>query len=225
MKRPRKIIVYIATSADGYIARRDGNVDWLDRPRPPGNYGMGEFVRSIDTILWGRTTWDEAVARGENGGAGFGPKIKNCVFTHRPPDASPDGVEFVDEPIRAFASRLRAQPGKNVWMMGGAGVIASFLDAGEIDEFVIHVIPVFIGEGIPLVQPRHRRISLLLRSVRRFPDGVVRLHYRVERQAPGFISGERRKPGRGSSRSSPRARPSSRTGPARARSRPAADRR
>ena len=49
MKRERKIIVYIATSADGYIARDDGSVDWLNRPRPPGNYGMGEFFRSIDT--------------------------------------------------------------------------------------------------------------------------------------------------------------------------------
>ena len=48
----RKIIVYIATSADGFIARRDGAVDWLDRPRPKGNYGMGEFLRSVDTILW-----------------------------------------------------------------------------------------------------------------------------------------------------------------------------
>jgi len=50
----RKIIVYIATSADGFIARPDGSVDWLDRPRPKGNYGMGAFYKSIDTVLWGR---------------------------------------------------------------------------------------------------------------------------------------------------------------------------
>ncbi|MDX6290559.1 MAG: hypothetical protein QOH42_2358, partial [Blastocatellia bacterium] len=52
----RKIIVYIATSADGYIARRNGSVDWLDRPQIKGNYGMGEFARSVDTVLWGRKT-------------------------------------------------------------------------------------------------------------------------------------------------------------------------
>ena len=57
----RKIIVYIATSADGYIARKDGAVDWLDRPRPKGNYGMGEFWKSIDTILLGRKTYDFVV--------------------------------------------------------------------------------------------------------------------------------------------------------------------
>jgi len=64
-------------------------------------------------------------------------------------------------------------------MMGGAGLIASFLDAGEIDEFIIHVMPVLIGEGIPLVAPRHRSVSLTLRSSRRYSDGVVRLHYAV----------------------------------------------
>jgi len=66
-------------------------------------------------------------------------------------------------------------------MMGGVELIASFLDAGEIDEFDIHVIPVFIGKGIPLVAPRHRDVPLRLLSSRKYPDGVVRLHYEVVR--------------------------------------------
>ena len=56
----RKIIAYLATSADGFIARPDGDVGWLDRPRPPGNYGMGAFIRSVDTVVMGRTTFDLA---------------------------------------------------------------------------------------------------------------------------------------------------------------------
>jgi dihydrofolate reductase len=69
------------------------------------------------------------------------------------PDHSPLTThQFVNEPVRAFAQRLRAEQGKDIWMMGGARVMASFLDSGEIDEFLIHVIPVFIGEGIPLIQ-------------------------------------------------------------------------
>ena len=67
--------------------------------------------------------------------------------------------------------------------MGGGGIIASFLDAGEIDEFIIHVIPTFIGEGIPLIAPKNRDVPLKLLSVRDYPDGVVRLHYAVERPA------------------------------------------
>lgn len=177
MKPERKIIVYIATSADGFIARVDGGVDWLNRPRPAGNYGMSEFFRSIDTILWGRKTYDMSLGMG--GVKGYGPKVKHYVITHRPPESPSSDVRFVNEPIGPFAKRLRAEEGNDIWLMGGGGLIASFLDAGEIDEFIIHVIPIFIGEGIPLIQPRHRLVPLALNSARTFSDGVVRLHYRV----------------------------------------------
>ena len=93
----------------------------------------------------------------------------------------PAGVEFITEAIGPFARRLRERKGKNIWMMGGGEIIASFLDAGAIDEFIISVVPVFIGDGIPLIAHRHRDVRLNLRSVRRFPDGVVQLHYNVER--------------------------------------------
>lgn len=171
----RKIIVYIATSADGYIARLDGSVDWLDRPDAVDDHGMAGFYKTIDTILWGRKTYDIAV----RGGPGFDTKVKNYVFSSGRP-ASPDPrVEFVNEPIGEFAERIRATAGKNIWMMGGAGIIASFLDQGQIDEFIIHVIPIFIGEGIPLIAPAHRSVPLALRSSRHYRDGVVRLHYAV----------------------------------------------
>jgi len=81
--------------------------------------------------------------------------------------------------------------------MGGAGLIGSFLDEGEIDEFIIHVVPVFIGEGIFLIQPRHRLVALSLRSIRRFADGVVRLHYEVP-GSPQLHGEESDSPRRGS---------------------------
>ncbi len=190
-KRKRKIIVSIAISADGYIARPDGDVEWLNRPRPKGNYGMGAFFRSIDTILWGRKTYEVGLKFGGSS-LGVGPKIKNYVFSRRPLEPLGKNVELVREPIKDFVRQLRREPGKDIWMMGGAGIIASFLDEGEIDEFIIHVIPVFIGEGIPLVAPRHRYVPLKLRSVRRFPDGVVRLQYRVLRRARGRLARAKR---------------------------------
>lgn len=186
MASNRKIVVYISTSADGFIARPDGGFDWLDRPRPKGNYGMDAFYQSIDTILWGKKTCDLALEFQKKGVAGtaFDTRVKNYVFTHSPPtSAAPAGVEFVSKPIRAFATRLRAKKGKNIWMMGGASIIASFLDEGEIDEFIIHVVPVFIGEGIPLIAPRHRTVPLKLLSSTKFADGVVSLHYSVLRKA------------------------------------------
>ena len=181
----RKIIVYIATSADGFIARKDGAVDWLDRPRIKGDYGIGEFYKSIDTILWGRKT---ASLTKEMGGefAEFDKNIKNYVFTRTLAKSKPPaGIEFVNEPIKKFAKRLRVAKGRDVWMMGGAGIIASFLDAGEIDEFIIHVIPTFIGEGVPLVAPERRTVPLELLSTKKYSDGVVRLHYSVMNEKPG----------------------------------------
>ena len=183
--RKRKIIVYLATSADGFIARPDGSVEWLDRPRPMGNYGMGAFYQSIDTVLWGRKTCDMALdfQKKDVAGSAFDTRLKNYVFTHTPPQSpAPAGVEFVSEPIKAFATRLRDEKGKDIWMMGGAGIIASFLDEGEIDDFMIHVIPTFIGEGIPLIAPGRRSVPLKLISCTKFPDGVVKLHYTVRRR-------------------------------------------
>ena len=184
METPRKIIVYIATSADGYIARPDGDVEWLNRRPDTVDYGMSEFYSTIDTILWGRKTYDWLLdyhqKRGKTEGL-FDTKLANYVFSRKPPTPAAAGVDFVSEPVKAFAQRLRATPGKQIWMMGGGELIASFLDAGEIDEFDIHVIPVFIGEGIPLVAPRHRDVPLRLCSSQEYPDGVVRLRYEVVR--------------------------------------------
>ncbi|MGB8990207.1 MAG: dihydrofolate reductase family protein [Candidatus Sulfotelmatobacter sp.] len=87
----------------------------------------------------------------------------------------------MSEPVKSFAQKLRSRPGKHIWMMGGGELIASFLDAGEIDEFDIHVIPVFIGEGIPLIAPGRRDVLLGLLSAQEHPDGVVRLRYQVKR--------------------------------------------
>ena len=184
MRTGRKIIVCIATSADGYIARPDGDVEWLNRRPRTVDYGLREFYPTIDTILWGRKTYDWALnyyaKMGKKEGM-FDTKLANYVFSRNPPERAAPGVRFVSEPVQAFAQRLRATPGKQIWMMGGGELIASFLDAGEIDEFDIHVIPVFIGEGIPLIAPRHRDVPLRLLLSRNYPDGVVRLHYEVAR--------------------------------------------
>ena len=180
MSKRRKVIVHIATSADGYIARSDGDLEWLtSRPAPKGFYGMNAFMRSVDTKVLGRKTYDVSLRMG----AKFDTHSRSIVFSRHPPPAdAPPGVEFVNEAIGPFVSRLREQPGKDIWLMGGGEIIASFLDALAIDEFVISVVPVFIGDGIPLIARRHRDVPLDLDSIDRFEDGVVQLHYRVQKQ-------------------------------------------
>src|ERR1044071_7059656 len=114
MTNRRKVIVHIAASADGYIARPDGDLEWLTgHPKPKGFYGIGDFMKTIDTMVYGRKTYE------------VGLRL---------------GATFVSEPVEPFMTRLRAKPGKNIWMMGGGDLIASFLDAGAIDEFVVSVV-------------------------------------------------------------------------------------
>lgn len=181
MAKKRKVIVYVATSADGYIARPDGDVEWLNRRPHKYDYGMKPFYASIDTILLGRKTYDWAVNYYKKIGKPpqFDANVPHLVFSRKPPKHPAPGVEFVTAPVKRFMRKMRAQPGKHIWMMGGGELIAAFLDAGEIDEFDIHVMPTLIGKGIPLIAPRHRDIELRLLQAKRYPDGVVRLRYAV----------------------------------------------
>jgi dihydrofolate reductase len=174
----RKVIVHIATSADGYIARPDGDLEWLtSRPAPKGFYGMNAFMRSVDTMVLGRKTYEISLRLG----AKFDSRSRSLVFSRQPPPEDvPAGVEFVSESIGPFMDRLRAQPGKDIWLMGGGGIIASFLDEKAIDEFVVSVVPVFIGEGIPLIARRPRHLPLQLLSSERFEDGLVQNRYRIQ---------------------------------------------
>ena len=136
---------------------------------------MNAFMKSIDTTVLGRKTYDVSLQMGAFGSGG-----RSIVFSRRaPPTDAPRGVEFVSEPIGPFVQRLRKQPGKDIWLMGGGDIIASFLDAQAIDEFVISVVPVFIGDGIPLIARRHRQVPLSLLSTEKFPEGLVQLRYAV----------------------------------------------
>jgi dihydrofolate reductase len=172
----RKFIVSAAISADGYIARLDGGVEWLDRPDPDHHYGLAEFYDSIDTLVMGRKTYDFFEKFNQKPDR----KKAHWVFS-RTLTSGLAGVNFTSEDAKTFAQRLRGESGKDVWLMGGAENIALFLDAGEVDEIIVAVIPVLIGEGIPLIAPRHRNIELKLIESKTFEDGVVRLHYAVNR--------------------------------------------
>jgi dihydrofolate reductase len=166
----RRFVYYVAASADGFIARANGSVDWLDE-RPAAEYDFAEFTARVDTIVWGRKTYEQGLEKG--GLAPFGDKVRHVVLSRRP---SADPLFTTDGP-RALADRLRAEPGRDVWIMGGAELAASFLDAGAL-------IPVLLGEGIPLFAPRERNAPLRLVDSHAYKDGVLRLRYEVTRSRP-----------------------------------------
>src|SRR3989442_3608672 len=122
---------------------------------------MNAFMRSVDTKLLGRKTYEVSLRMG----AKFDAQSRSIVFSRHPPPDAPSGVEFVNDAIGPFGSRLRAQPGKDIWLMGGGEIIASFLDAHAIDEIVISVAPAFIGDAIPLIARRHRTRPLQLHAL------------------------------------------------------------
>jgi dihydrofolate reductase len=175
MNRIPKLIVHAATSADRFIARKDGSVDWLEHYK--GGYGMRRFYATIDACVMGRKTYELAVRFGmPDGYAGK----KNYVFSRTLAKAASPKISIVNDDVSAFAKRLRAENEKDIWLVGGAELIAGFLDAAQVDEFIVHLMPRLIGEGIPLIAPRHRDAPLKLLATRKFADGVVMLHYAVE---------------------------------------------
>ncbi|SEM89500.1 dihydrofolate reductase family protein [Lihuaxuella thermophila] len=172
----RKVVVYIAMSLDGYIARENGEIDWLleNSPSDPGEYGYDDFYKTIDTVIMGKATYDQLPELSDT----FPYSDKKCYVFSRTATGRNEHAEFVNEEVGVFLSKLKQQPGGNIWLVGGGELIKDFIEAGAIDEWMIGVIPVLIGKGIPLFKPNGREDRLKLKNHFRFADCVM-LHYEV----------------------------------------------
>ena len=171
----RKIIASLAMSVDGFIARPNGDVDWLERPSPKGFYGMEDFFKTIDMMVMGRGTYEIGK---KLGGPLFMFPTTVILSRSLARDAVPGAVIEKGTPNK-LAESWRRQKGKDIWLMGGAQAFGQFLDAGVLDELHIALIPVLIGKGIPLLNPKRRTSELKLLSSEKFSDGVVMLKYKA----------------------------------------------
>jgi dihydrofolate reductase len=167
------VCVYIAASLDGFIAPADGKLDWLD-DYPAESFGYGEFVAGIGTIVMGRKTYDQIA---ERGGWPY-PTKRTYVLTSRPLRGAPTGVKAVSN-LPQLVQRLDPRVGGDLWVMGGGRTIGSFLQHGAIDRLDLFVIPVMLGRGSRLFEDSRRRGRLTLLGVQSWPNGVVRLSYRI----------------------------------------------
>lgn len=164
-----KVLVYIATSLDGYIARENGDIDWLPESSE-SSYDV--FYKSIDTVMLGRTTYDQVLTFGE-----YPYKNKKSFVFSRTSKNSDNNVEFVSD-IEKFVKDGFPGAGKNIWLVGGAKIIASFLKIGIVDEIITTVIPTLLGKGIPLFQNIENETKLELVKTEKYGQ-LVDLHYKV----------------------------------------------
>jgi len=174
----RSVILYVASSLDGFIAREDGSVDWLDayESEDGNDYGYQAFLDSVDTLLMGGKTYRQVL--------GFGPypysDKRGYVFTRSASPRSDDNVEFVSGDPAAFVFGLIHAPGEDVWLVGGADIVSVLMSAGLVDEIILTLVPEVLGGGIPLFLPGvQARLELL--SHRTWHGGVVQLRYSVTR--------------------------------------------
>ena len=175
-----EVILYVASSLDGYIARPDGAVDWLDDlpeqgEGPAEDYGYGEFLAGVGVVMMGRATYEQLLSFDVDYPY---PGTEGFVFSRTRAGEQDENVQFVDgADIPGLVNRLKASSDKNIWLIGGGLLVQEFLKLDLIDRMEIFILPVILGEGIPLFPPPTPQIGLNLVAVRSHDNGMAQLTY------------------------------------------------
>jgi dihydrofolate reductase len=174
----RKIVLYIAVSLDGKIARKDGDVKWLDEFSDPEqmDYGYNDFLNSIDTTFMGNNTYKQLLGFGID----FPYRGKtNYVFTRNAGLSEDKNVKYISGDPVSFVRDIKSSAGGDIWLIGGAEINTVLLNAGLIDEVIIFIIPLVLGEGIPLFRDVPGETNLEMIKTKTYSNGVVELNYRI----------------------------------------------
>jgi dihydrofolate reductase len=166
----RKLVLFIACSLDGYIARENGDVDWLFTDQ---DYGYTGFLSSIDTVLMGRKTYEQVLTFGEYPYKG----IEGYAFSRTRGNERDENVSFVSGDVAGFVRGLQHRPGKAIWLVGGGELVRSFVQHDLINEYEIFIHPTVLGSGIPLFRSPLPETWLRLEQCRTFDTGLVQLTY------------------------------------------------
>jgi dihydrofolate reductase len=174
----RKVVLGLGISLDGYIARPDGSVDFLFVPK---DYSMAPFFATIDTAIMGRKTLDVGLKL--SGGETIASYGLTCyVMSRSQPAGERHGAIFTQQTPAALVNALREKPGKNIWLMGGGELARDFLKADLIDELYLGVIPILIGEGIPLFPAGFPQREFSLLENKTYSRGMISLRYERARK-------------------------------------------
>lgn len=175
-----KCSVFIATSLDGFIARRNGAIDWLTDPSNANageDYGYKEFINSVDTLVMGRKTYELALTFGEWPYTGKKVVVLSSASPKVPEQLS-GSVEILSGPPDELVGRLSQRGARHLYVDGGV-TIQGFLKAGLIDEMIITQIPILIGDGIPLFGILEQDIRFRLIETKTYQSGFVQSKYQV----------------------------------------------
>jgi dihydrofolate reductase len=170
----REIVLFIASSLDGYIARENGDISWLFSDE---DYGYKKFYDSIDTVIMGRKTFEKALQLEEH------PfKEKKCfIFTrnsHITLHSSEENIEFIDN-VFEFVKDLVNSDGKNIWLVGGVDIISILINAKMVDEIILSIHPIILGNGIPLFKDIKREVNLKLVNSTSYKSGLLQTCYKI----------------------------------------------
>ena len=185
----RKIILNLAVTLDGFIEGPNGEIDWCnvdDGSEMGEGSGFDKFLAGIDSIFYGRISYDLwGQFQPDNNAPPPLKKLwenvhskKKYVFSKNPKE---DGkATFIDAAIAERVKEIKAQPGKHIWLYGGAGIITSFMNAGLIDAYLLAVHPVILGSGKPLFSGIQNRVGLRLNEITTSKSGVILLDYETD---------------------------------------------
>ena len=168
----RKIILNLAVSLDNFIEDQNGAFDWCFTDQ---DYGMAAFLEQTDTILLGRKSYELLLSMGDDN---F-PKHKKYVFS-RNLDSVQSPYLLAKQPTEQAIRDILQTPGKDLWLFGGAELVASLLNAELIDECLLAVHPLFLGAGKPVFAGLEHRVHLDLIRSKPYSSGLVQLHYRFK---------------------------------------------
>lgn len=178
----RRIILYIATSIDGYIATPDGGIEWLNEIPNPNktDHGYNTLLDSIDAVLMGGRTYHEIIGYGV--AWPYKDKI-SYVVSRRDSNVTPnEKVHFIIEDIIARISELKAETGKDIWLVGGGELTTILLNANLIDEMRLCIAPVILGQGIPLFPNKPKESAWTLTDSKAYDTGIVTMTYCKKRE-------------------------------------------
>lgn len=176
----RKLSLFIAMSVDGFIAGPNDDLSFLEMVEKEGeDYGYAKFVDTIDTILIGRETYDYVL--NAIGASHYDNGHRDVYVITRTARPTVGRTVFYSDDLKALVNRLKSERGKNIYCDGGAEVINELLKQDLVDEMIISIVPILLGDGTRLFSNGRPPQTLALLSSKRFETGLMQLHYRRQR--------------------------------------------